>query len=396
MCLGKDDSVRIKSNEERTAQTRSLLLFDKAIFICKFKSTNYYYKETILINELRVDLPTRQNSSSTTNHDSVTSISLSGINHNQYFLTLTNTMDKSRYFHLYFKNDKQRSEWKVLILNAIDKIQPNGFNSNNHLFVLSNYERDFVHCSFCKKILYGVFYQGYKCEKCSHVAHKQCISKFGACTVQISGSLKPIPNQPPRTQRMLSTTSLKNVQYKVKALYSYNGRPIPPYSAESCGVLRFNVNDLIVVTDDDDDEWWKGYKCGTVNSTEGYFPKSYISFDISESPGVAPSMDLIENRAWYAKVDREKADLILNRIQIQPLQAIFLVRPRQEGDFAISIKYEKVEHIKIHTLKNADNTTSVCLVEQKQFSSVIDLVLFYMEHTLEENFPQLRTNLGKY
>jgi hypothetical protein len=74
------------------------------------------------------------------------------------------------------------------------------------------------------------------------------------------------------------------------------------------------------------------------------------------------------------------------------------VRPRQDGGYAISIKFNgTVEHIKIHSPKQTVNETVVnhyCLVEQKRFNSVVELVKFYGQNSLEENFPQLKTTLG--
>lgn len=46
----------IKSNDS-SASTRSLFLFEKALIVCKSKGNFYNYKETILINEYRIEDP---------------------------------------------------------------------------------------------------------------------------------------------------------------------------------------------------------------------------------------------------------------------------------------------------------------------------------------------------
>jgi len=144
----------------------------------------------------------------------------------------------------------------------------------------------------------------------------------------------------------------------VRAIYRYDGRPDPP----ELPVLIFNVGDLIQVTDDDDDYWWKGYlikfkkaQSLSITKEEGYFPSSYVksySGDMRKnSLSVCPASvkNNLEEYSWFAPVDRNTADLILNRIQNFPSQTLFMVRCRQEGGYAVSIKFNGVvDHIKIN------------------------------------------------
>jgi hypothetical protein len=154
---------------------------------------------------------------------------------------------------------------------------------------------------------------------------------------------------------------------------------------------------------------------------EGYFPSSYVRIytgDAKKSSSLSTisSRNNLEEYSWFAPVDRITADLILNRIQNFPAQTLFMVRCRQEGGYAISIKCNGlVDHIKINvthldTLGNtlgsrvssmnlngtAEPTTSAFYsIDQRNFSSVVGLVKFYCQNTLKENFPQLETTLGE-
>lgn len=43
-----------------------------------------------------------------------------------------------------------------------------------HTFVIHTYTRPTV-CSYCKKLLKGLFKQGHQCRDCHYNAHKKCI-----------------------------------------------------------------------------------------------------------------------------------------------------------------------------------------------------------------------------
>ena len=158
-------------------------------------------------------------------------------------------------------------------------------------------------------------------------------------------------------------------------------------------------------------------------STEGYFPRSYVEIIPSSSSGSSttnvtsaspPSWQIYEEYAWFSPVDRIMADLILSRIPNGLASTIFMVRCRQEGGFAISIKYNgAIDHIKVnvHSLSElvsgstanssaaaADSLSASSSVysidQQNNFNSIQSLVNFYSQNQLKDNFPQLDTTLG--
>jgi guanine nucleotide exchange factor VAV len=456
----KDDKFRVRLVEERIARTRTFFLFETALIICKTKGDLYNFKETLLIEDYSIEDPALNNNNNTSNGsgtsnnnnnnnsfnndtNSVVNIGLIGTGSaNAFSLIINNISNRTKTYLFYFKNQEQKKVWKTLLLQAKQKVQPEGQRFNKHLFRLTNFDQEMTACNTCKKYLLGIFYQGYKCEFCSFVAHKDCLFNAQLCLPPTPITLLDIVQQKHQQQNLSRHSSSNNhsqlnielhrssslKQLTVKATYKYDGRPKPPEAP----VLTFNEGDIIQVTDDDDDEWWKGYllKSNKTIKEEGYFPRRHVTIYNTTNENfieLMPSKNtifLLEEYDWFAPVDRSTADLILNRIQNVPSQTLFMVRCRQEGGYAISIKCNGlVDHIKINVnylesisnlsnlMQNPNSISPVISqdlmigstspsnspfysIDQRNFSSVINLVKYYSQNTLKENFPQLETTLG--
>ncbi len=277
----------------------------------------------------------------------------------------------------YFKNQEQKRVWKEWFDKAKSIIEPIGQRFNKHMFIFTNFKKELVRCGVCTKYLLGIFYQGYKCEFCSQIAHRDCLTKTSLCTV---GSHLPSLNVQPFKGNITGlltssishskTHSLSNIQmwrsvsfnkpnasqqtslFCVQAVFRYDGRPEPP----ELPVVTFNVGDIILVTNDEDDCWLRGYviKPNQARSVkeEGFFPSSYVKVylgDMRIKDSTSEVKKGLEDYSWFARVDRQTAVLILNRIQNSPM-AIFMVRCSQKGGYAVSIKFNGViSHIIIYT-----------------------------------------------
>ena len=405
-----------------------------------------------LFNDLTTNTNLLNNSLSGIN----TSLSSSSINlnSNQHALYLIST-DRSKINLIIFKNKEQKKIWKQSLIQARDKVKPAGQRNNKHLFELTNFERDLVKCFVCSKYLLGLFYQGYKCTACSSIAHKDCLAKINvtccAANVQPNTVVTPfsttmlvnaignklisgcslshsIPSSSTTSkptvalERSLSNVSssskqMSNGNYCARAWLKYDGRPVPPETP----ILLFNQGDLIQVTDDDDDEWWRGFILSASKMTrdEGYFPRRHVKIlptqvkqaNTPASSSTPPLNVNLEECAWFAPVDRLTADTILSRIPNPETVTLFMVRCRQEGGYAISIKYKGiVDHIKINVnfindpvlLNEANNESNLqCAIQpvysidqQHNFNSILGLVSYYSQNILKDNFPQLDTTLG--
>lgn len=437
----KDDKFRIKSIDsgERYARTRTFFLFEKALIVCKLKGNYYNYKETLLINDFSIEDHhqsnlTSQSSSNlphgiisnlfnSSNLNSSSNLSTSSLNlnsgSNAHSLHLINN-DHTKIYLIIFKNKEHKKEWKECLLKAKEKMQPQGQRVFKHFFQLTNFERDLVQCCVCNKYLLGLFYQGYKCSQCPSIAHKDCLTKIASScsslTIQAPLLLnKPVSNSGVTITRSLSTSSAKsnyNQTLLAQAIYNYDGRPPPPEGT----ALNFSQGDLIQVTDDDDDDWWKGVIVS--KNKEGYFPRRHVrvmqnhSLSHSLSSGQLSRNLNLEEYPWFSPVDRYMADAILSRIPNDLSETIFMVRCRNDGGYAISIKHKGiVDHIKINIndlsisaltfpvivndSSEDENFTHVYSIDQQHnFNSIVSLVNYFSGHLLKDNFPQLDSTLG--
>ena len=83
---------------------------------------------------------------------------------------------------------------------------PTQRNMSTHDANMFTFEKP-ISCDYCKKLLKGLFYQGYHCNKCQGSMHKECISLLSKC----GSSLPPaLPPRPPSMQLPVSTNLLDN------------------------------------------------------------------------------------------------------------------------------------------------------------------------------------------
>jgi guanine nucleotide exchange factor VAV len=391
--LIKNDKVQIKEEYvDNFAKTRTILLLNKVLFICKSRGDKLVYKGTIMLNDFKIE--EKKNASK---------ISSSQIN-----LVSTDRLKVCSPKSIFFKDVRQKDDWKNSLEKAIDILKPKGFNNKKHRFILYNFKRDIVNCSICKCILFGVFYQGYKCINCGCISHKKCIEKFdNEC---ITESIDLNPTIPQQQHEIESDRLTKFVSFTVRAVHSYHGKPLPTNKEYS--ILKLNVGEIIQVTDDDDDDWWKGYKICDVQD-EGYFPsnkvqaiKTYepqekvilrnIDYEVRNQNSAEPenkqkkSETLIKNESWFFNCDARASVKVLNNTKNSTGKTIFLVRPSQEGGYTISIKHKsQINHLRILSTSSKKLT----LDKKIEFSTVQELIDYYIKNKLDY-FPQLDTTLG--
>jgi hypothetical protein len=169
--LIKIDFVGVKQ-KEISFKNRTLLIFDKAIFICDSTSiaNNYNYLDVLFLDEYEAQnydlsrLPLLLRETKKVRE------------YSSRKLILVNNNDASKNFKFLFNNTEQKERWKSFITSSIKRILPPGYKKNNHKFKLFNFQKEVLNCSVCSKLLLGIFYQGYKCINCNIVVENfDCI-----------------------------------------------------------------------------------------------------------------------------------------------------------------------------------------------------------------------------
>ncbi|KAI0230095.1 Guanine nucleotide exchange factor VAV2 [Lamellibrachia satsuma] len=352
--------------------------------------------------------------------------------------------DRSEVYSFYAKTEDVRRKWIEAINLALSNTSPEGARDASHDFVMHSFDKPTV-CDYCKKLLRGVFYQGYQCTITNMKVHKECIIKAKNKTGpklpqrQQQGFVQPLP---PRNPIPHSRPAIG----KGKAAYSFQGTTKPD---DGRPILKFNTGDVIDLLSTEDPHWWEGRMRGE----QGFFPAKYVNphrditkrepyvaakqllphssestpaqcpaagvnLDLSNyscvlftqrkpsylesdhtpagpplTPGIQRPMSCVNvdlsNYPWFLdKLPRTTATTKLD----QCMSGTYLVREgnRDMTKYAISIKYHtNVKHIRIQV--NAEN--QFYIADCKMFRSLPELVQYYQENSLEINFPGLCTTL---
>ncbi|CAH1785618.1 unnamed protein product [Owenia fusiformis] len=398
--LLKDGELRVKSHEDTRTRpsNRCIFLFDKVMLMCKSRGEQYSYKNALILSQYRVE------------ENSVITHKAKDPKWSYQFM-LVEKQNKS-VFNFFAKTEDQKRKWIDAIQMAQDNTSPPGASQlgTDNEFIMYSFAEP-TECDVCRKLLRGIFFQGYKCQKTNKNVHKECIKKVR------KGAQPPVPEQRPISSPGHVPMRPPKPHGKVKAVNSYQG--IPPSDGRK--VLHFQTGDVIEVLNKDDDNWWEG----RLQGVDGYFPKnyvmdwttmhkkpSYIDHTPSGRPDVTPSspgsprtamsptsrpgsyvnlQDLTDYNWFVGELSREAAAA---RLDGHP-GSTYLVResigPARRGEFALSIKYgSTAKHIKI----NRTPSNEFYIADIKVFKSIPELVEYYQKNSLEESFPELQTTLA--
>ncbi|CAB1344176.1 unnamed protein product, partial [Coregonus sp. 'balchen'] len=181
----------------------------------------------------------------------------------------------------------------------------------------------------------------------------------------------------------------------------YYGVPPPPVAFGQ--PLHLSMGDVIELTRAEADlQWWEVKHADVQTDTHtvssdwsavcvtqgknvtigqmGWFPCSKVQPFICR-----PTPDL-SDFLWFAgNMDRSAAKNLL----ISRSDGTFLVRQKDGGEFAISLKFNMdIRHIKITSTEGLYRIN-----EKKAFKGLIELVQFYQHHSLKEYFKEVDTTL---
>nr|XP_046227064.1 proto-oncogene vav-like isoform X2 [Scatophagus argus] len=351
-----DGELKICTPEKKSKQDRHAFLFDKAMFVCKKKSG-----ETFELKEI-IELQNYQIRDETTGEKENKKWS--------HLFLLLDCYGRCGY-DLFFKTRELKKKWLEQFEMALSNMSPENSTANNHDFQMHCFEET-TSCKACAMLLRGTFFQGYRCTRCKMAAHKECLGRVPACgrNSDHAGTMKK--NRPQRSSGHSSVGFPK-----MEVCQEYYGLPPPPVGFGQ--PLHLSKGDIIELTRADADlPWWEGRNL-TVGNV-GWFPFQKVQPYLSR-----PTPDLSSFHWFAGNMDRTAAKNLL----ISRSDGTFLVRQKDGGEFAISIKFNlDIRHIKV---TSSDGLYRIN--EKKAFKGLIELVEFYQQNSLKEYFKEVDTTL---
>ncbi|XP_060755287.1 proto-oncogene vav-like isoform X2 [Neoarius graeffei] len=235
-------------------------------------------------------------------------------------------------YDLYFKTRELKKKWLEQFEMALSNMCPENSTANGHDFQMHCFE-DTTSCKACQMLLRGIFYQGYRCTRCKMAAHKECLGRVPVCgrNAENSVTMKKSKSRP-ATQRQ--------------------NKP---------GLPKMEGRNLTV-------------------SEVGWFPCSKVQPFLPRPP---PDLT---GFLWFAgNMDRSEAKSLL----MSRSDGTFLIRQKDGGEFAISVKFNMdIRHIKITLAEGLYRIN-----DKKAFKGLIELVQYYQENSLKECFKDVDTRL---
>uniref|UniRef100_A0AAR2K6L9 Vav guanine nucleotide exchange factor 1 n=1 Tax=Pygocentrus nattereri TaxID=42514 RepID=A0AAR2K6L9_PYGNA len=329
-----DGELKICSPEKKSKQDRYAFLFDKALLVCKKRSgESMELKELIDLQHFQL----RDEPSGDKDHKKWT-----------HTFLLMDSYGQGGY-DLFFKTRELKKKWLEQFEMALSNLCPDNSTANGHDFQMYCFD-DTTSCKACQMLLRGIFFQGYRCSRCKMAAHKECLGRVPACG---------------RSSGQFSQICLP----KMEVCHDYYGMPPPPVAFGQ--PLHLTIGDVIELTRADVDlQWWEGRNL-TVGEV-GWFPCSKVQ----------PFLPVSE---FAGNMDRTEAKSLL----MSRSDGTFLVRQKDGGEFAISIKFNMdIRHIKITLAEGLYRIN-----DKKAFKGLIELVQYYQENSLKECFKDVDTRL---
>ncbi|XP_011480298.1 guanine nucleotide exchange factor VAV2 isoform X6 [Oryzias latipes] len=355
-----DGELKVSSIINRTKQDRYIFLFDKVVIVCKRKGYNYELKEIIELQSYKMSDDLMNNRDMKKSSGKMWS----------YGFYLIHLQGKQG-FQFFCKAEDTKRIWMEQFEMAMSNIKPERATANQHNFQMHTFDKN-TNCRACKKLLRGIFYQGYYCTRCGTGAHKECLEVVTICKINphdLEPGLSPGP--------------------KMVAVRNYHGTSPPLGKTPLC----FQTGEIIeLLKGDPDTTWWEGRLIQTQKS--GFFPSSCVKPCLDPKPFQSISYRQSSRESdyygypWFAgNMERQQADNLLKSHS----SGTYLIRERtaEAERFAISIKFnDEVKHIKV-----IEKDSWIHITEAKKFESLLELVEYYQSHSLKESFKLLDTTL---
>uniref|UniRef100_A0A8C2CCH1 Vav guanine nucleotide exchange factor 1 n=1 Tax=Cyprinus carpio TaxID=7962 RepID=A0A8C2CCH1_CYPCA len=337
-----DGEFKICSVEKKSKQDRYGFLFDKALLVCKKRSgENLELKELIELQHYQLrDEPSGEKDSKKWTHT---------------FL-LMDLYGQGGY-DLYFKTRELKKKWLEQFEMALSNMCPENSTANGHDFQMHCFE-DTTSCKACQMLLRSknpaaVNRPNQVNTRHTVSSHTHTHTHTGPCPSHTRVSHSGLP--------------------KMEVCMDYYGLPPPPVAFGQ--PLLLSVGDMVELTRAEVDlQWWEGRNL-TIGEV-GWFPCSKVQpFEVTPPSGVR----------FAGNMDRVGAKSLL----MSRSDGTFLVRQKDAGEFAISLKFNMdTRHIKVTYSEGLYRIN-----EKKAFKGLFELVQYYQENSLRECFKDVDSRL---
>ncbi|MFH4975751.1 hypothetical protein AB6A40_002460 [Gnathostoma spinigerum] len=441
--LVRDGEIKIAnhgSKDGNRMKNRYIFVFDKVMIVCKsLRGNQYSYKGAYLLRDYRVEVESDGNSRLGTLTKKLTA------NGGYSFSLVRNHADNvDNVLSLCCKTLLQRDAWVQNFETAHENDNPKAGELSGHTLQYNSYDRATV-CSHCRKLLAGLFFQGYHCIVCYRNYHRSCIA-LSKCGKHIqSAHRQSFPAQSGYRRRHSSTLTLQPYECL---------RAVRSFRSTDTKFLSFEKNDIIEVIKQNADGTIVGRLVSVPESSIGIVKTEFIRrcrmstsaltssgscqpveetsltststptsplretdingsvalprhtrsiTSLASTPGdVSPTRFTsgdeyvntdITGQSWYqGALNRIEAEKRLSRTP----DGTFLVRhscSNGQSKFVVSISFNgDVKHTKVERVENSDGE-KYYLDEGIMFRSIVELINYYSEHNLRESFETLNTTL---
>ncbi len=371
--LRKDSELKVQSHDSGgKTKVRYVFVFDKVMLMCKStRGDHYSYKDSLKLSEFRVEEtapPPPQPQSAATR--TLNRIGGRGGDSRWAHPFLLVHVENTVAYTLFARTEEDKNKWVGAVKEALNNVLPPQRLTSTHEALMFTFEQP-RSCDYCHRLLKGLFYQGYRCERCGRAMHKECIALLAKC-----GRSAP-PALPPRPPSMLPTATLSN--------------RISSCSLDDSSALQRQSSLASVVSIPPPSMPPPPTTNGAAMGGGGFLAAASANPDYINTK--------MEEHSWYVgKMDRDSAN---SRLAIYPTNT-FLVRERvQRGQteglgHALSLKTQDgVKHMKICTGGNSekDSGNVFYLSDTRKFRSVVELVSWFSRNSLKESFSGLDTTL---
>ncbi|CDI98700.1 guanine nucleotide exchange factor VAV2 [Echinococcus multilocularis] len=156
-----DGELRVLNHLDSKSKIRYVFLFDKILLLCKSKGDNYTFMAAYHIvngSPQPLGLPSKKG----------------GKFPYEFTIPLAGERDEDVQLTFFAKSEEFRNAWIKATETALSNQFPPGAKDNGYQFEMATFKQT-TYCCVCKKLLQGVFYQGYQCRETGLAAHKACL-----------------------------------------------------------------------------------------------------------------------------------------------------------------------------------------------------------------------------